>query len=120
MEAMVLRGVRWTRRAVLGSLWGATLSAARVVPNERKRYLDPATEFEIQLMTDPAHNSFLPRTYNTVFTKRSDALLYASDRDGPVQAYTMDLKSGESRQLTEASNLDVASLTLTPDYRSVC
>ena len=37
-----------------------------------------------------------------------------------MQAWRMDLKNAQSRQLTEAENLDPSSLTLTPDNRSFC
>jgi oligogalacturonide lyase len=47
-------------------------------------------------------------------------LIYASDRSGSVQAYRMDLKSGQSRELTDVAHLAADSLTLTPDERSFC
>ena len=34
---------------------------------------------------------------------------------GRFEAFRVDLKNGQSRQLTEAANLDPASLTLTRD-----
>ncbi len=39
-------------------------------------------------------------------------MLYASDFTGTWQAFRLDLKSKESRQLTEAEHLDPASLAL--------
>jgi oligogalacturonide lyase len=47
-------------------------------------------------------------------------LLYSSDRTGSLQAFRMDLKTGESRLLTAADNLDASSLTLLPDERKFC
>jgi oligogalacturonide lyase len=112
-----------TRRAFLGSLTGSVALAAdskRVYPAERARYADPATEFEVHRLTDPAHSCYLPPTYARIFGRRGDFLLYAADRGGSLQAWSLDLKSFESRQLTEAARLDRASLTLTADDRSLC
>ena len=47
-------------------------------------------------------------------------LLYSSDRSGSMQAWRMDLKTGESRLLTEAASLDSSSLALSGDERSFC
>jgi hypothetical protein len=100
--------------------FAARALAQRVSASERRRYLDPATEFEVYRHTSPSYTSVLPRPYNRVFSKRDGFLLYASDRSGSLQAYALALKSGQSRQLTEASELDPSSLTLTPDERGIC
>jgi oligogalacturonide lyase len=92
---------------------GATAGAIR-------RYADPLTEFDVYLMSDPAHTSLLPAHYNRAITKNSATMLIASDRGGSMQAWRMELKTAQSRQLTEAENLDPSSLTLTPDNRSFC
>jgi oligogalacturonide lyase len=47
-------------------------------------------------------------------------LLCASDLTGHWNAFRIDLKSGQSRQLTDADDLDPASLTLLPDDRGFC
>jgi oligogalacturonide lyase len=47
-------------------------------------------------------------------------MLFCCDRGGSPQAFHMDLKSGETRQLTEAAELDGASIALLPDNRSFC
>jgi len=91
-----------------------TLFAGAVFPSEQKRYPDPATELEVLRLTDPEHTSFLPRH---AASRRGNFLLYANDRSGSMQVCRMDLKTGESRQLTEAEALDAASLTLLPDDR---
>ena len=112
-----------TRRGFLGTLATPFLahgSLRRIYPPERVRYPDPATEFEVQRLTDPGHTCYLPPTYGRVFGRRGDFLVYAGDRDGSFQAYALDLKSWESRQLTEAKALDRGSLTLTADDRAVC
>ena len=88
----------------------------RVFPSVAVRYLDPATEFVVTRLTDPQFNSYLPATGNRVVTSRG--LLYASDATGKWEALRMDLKTRESRQLTDATNLDPASLAFLPNERT--
>ncbi len=91
-----------------------SLFAGAVFPSEQRRYADPATELEVLRLTDPEHSAFLPRHGAS---RRGNFLLYASDRGGSWQAYRMDLKSGESRLVTEAAELDPMTLALLPDDR---
>ena len=107
----------------LSSAAGASLARAAstsVLPSEAKRFSDAATEFIVYRLTDPAHQSWLPAFYGRAVSRRGDSLLYASDRSGSVQGYRMDLKSGESREVTNQTDLLPASLTLTPDEKNVC
>ena len=53
------------------------------------------------------------------FSRHSGLLLYWSERGGSRQAFLMDLRTGESKLLTEAEALDAASLTLSPDDRNI-
>ena len=53
------------------------------------------------------------------FGRRSDTLLYWSERSGSRQVFQLDLKTGESRQLSEAEQLDGHSIALTADERAV-
>ena len=116
--ASAAAAVVWSRRQLL--LAALALPArAEVRPSERVRYLDPGTEFEVFRVTDPKHSSFLPPATNRLFPRRGAFLLYASDRGGTLQAYTLDMKKWESTAITEAAALDPASLTLSPDDRSV-
>jgi oligogalacturonide lyase len=85
---------------------------------EWQRYEDPTTEIAVVRLTDPAHSSTLPAYYNRALTRSSSGLLFASDRTGQPQAFRIDLKTGEARQLAEAAELDAASLALLPDSRS--
>jgi len=103
-----------TRRAFLASGVGI------VIPSAWHRYADPATEFEVLRLTDPAHSCQLPAYYNHVLARRGGFLVYASDETGTPQACRMDLHNGESRQLTEAAHLDAASIAMPPDEHSVC
>jgi oligogalacturonide lyase len=83
------------------------------------RYPDPSTEFSVTRLTDPAHSSMLPPSYGRAVSKHN-FLIYSSDITGRFEAFRMDLKTGQSRQLTEAENLDPASLALTPDDHGFC
>jgi oligogalacturonide lyase len=90
------------------------------LPSEIHRFSDAATEFTVFRLTDSAHQSWLPASYGRAVSRRNNFLIYANDRSGSAQAYRMDLKSGESRLLTEADGLVADSLTLTPDERNFC
>jgi len=79
------------------------------------RYADGATEFTVARLTDPAHTSLLPAFYNRAIARRGNFLLYSSDLAGRMQAFRLDLKNGQSRQLTECDDLDPASVTLAGD-----
>jgi Tol biopolymer transport system component len=101
----------------------ALAAAGRLSPPEWRRYADPATELEVVLLTDPAFASGMTAPHLRQFTRRGDAFLYWSERysaesPGARQAFLLDMKQGESRQLTQAVALDPSSLCLTPDERS--
>jgi oligogalacturonide lyase len=119
MRSRTMRN-RYSRRAFLASLTAAARAAeptarGRILPSVAVRYVDPATEFTVLRLTDPQFTSSLPAIGNRGVTARQ--LLYASDLDGKWQAYRMDLKSKESRQLTDAENLDVSSIGLLANER---
>jgi oligogalacturonide lyase len=88
------------------------------LPAEWHRYSDPLTELDVLRLTSPEHTCVLPASYNRTVSRQSSFLLYSSDCDGTMQAYRMDLKTGERQQLTTAAQLDPASLTLTADSRN--
>ena len=114
---------RWTRRTFLVSglaPWAYAEQKGAVVPAAWHRYADPATEFEVLRLTDPAHSCWLPAYYNRTLAHRGGFMLYSSDDAGAPQAYRMDLHSGESRRLTEAASLDVSSIAMLADERSLC
>lgn len=98
-------------------------AAGRLAPPEWKRYSDPATELDVLRLTDPTFASGMTAPHLRQFTRHGDAMLYwseryAADAPGARQAFLLDLKRGESRQLTEAPRLDPSSLALTADDRS--
>lgn len=88
--------------------------------SEWRRYEDPATELEVLRLTDPGHASLLPATYNRFHARRNSFLILSSDRTGSFQAFRLDLKTGDLRQLTEAAALDPRSLCLLPNERDFC
>jgi oligogalacturonide lyase len=87
----------------------------QILPSEIKRYPDPATELDVYRMTDPAHQSWLPASYQRAVSRRDSFIIYSSDRSGSLQAYRMEVKNGQSHLLTRAQNLVRESLTLAPD-----
>jgi oligogalacturonide lyase len=110
-----------TRRTFVASFAGAGACLAadkgQAYPSEAKRYADEATENYVVRLTDPAHQSWLPAGYSRAISRKSDFLIYSSDRTGLVQAYRLDLKNGQSRAVTGIPELIAGSLTLAPDER---
>jgi oligogalacturonide lyase len=90
------------------------------LPAVSHRYADPATDLDVIRLTDPAAASTLPAAYNRAIARNSGFLLFGNDRGGAAQAFRIDLKNAQQRQLTDAKDLDVSSLTLTPDNRAFC
>jgi oligogalacturonide lyase len=90
----------------------------RTVPSSAFRFADPSTEFPVTRLTDPQFPSFLPRHYNNGISRRN-FLVFSSTMSGRTEAYRMDLKTGVSRQLTEAMDLEPRSISLSGDERSL-
>jgi oligogalacturonide lyase len=85
---------------------------------EMLRYADPATELQVIRLTDPAFASGMTAPHLRQFGRRGDTMLYWSEREGTRQAYLIELKGGDSKQLTQAVDLDPGSLTLSFDEKS--
>jgi Tol biopolymer transport system component len=118
---------RFSRRSLLASsllfrAWADETHGPKgqVFDSDWKRYADPATELEVFRLTDPSYTSHLPAYSNRAISRNSASLLFSCDRSGEPAAFRMDLKTGETHQLTERKNLDGASLNLLPDSRSFC
>jgi Tol biopolymer transport system component len=99
------------------------MAVGRLAAPEWKKYSDPATELEVLRLTDPVFASGMTAPHLRQFSRRADSLLYWSERfsddsPGARQAFLLDLKMGESRQLTQAAALDPNSLTLSADDRT--
>ena len=112
------------RRLMLSALAASRLAAASakgaVFPSDWRRFPDPSTELEVYRLTSSAYSSTLPAYYNRAISRNSAWMVFCCDRQGSPQAFRMDLKTGETRQLTEAEGLDGASLSLTADNRTLC
>ncbi len=93
------------------------MAAGVIFASEFRRYSDPATELEVIRLTNPGFASGLTATHLRQFTRRVDAMVYWSERDGTRQIYRLDLKTGESRQMTNAGALNVTNFSLSPDDR---
>ena len=114
-----------TRRSFLGSIGAALPAFAQTkkgesFPATSHHYPDPTTELDVIRLTDPANTCTLPAYYNRTIAKTSAFMLFACDSSGSPQAFRIDLKTAQTRQLTERPDLDASSLTLTPDNRSFC
>jgi oligogalacturonide lyase len=82
--------------------------------------VDPGTEAEIRRLTEPGLSACsLPRAHQILFTRGRQHLLYVSDRGGSWQAWALDPGSGKSRRLTSARALDIDSVTLSEDGKSI-
>jgi len=114
----------FSRRLFLASLPGVCAAAGAgkgaLTPSAAKRYNDPATDLPVIRLTNPEFSSRLPTHYNRAIAKRGSFLVCASDLSGRMEAYRLDLKNGQARQLTESENLEASSLTLLADERGFC
>jgi oligogalacturonide lyase len=113
----------YSRRFFLAAIPSVCVAAATkgtLFPSSVSRYADPTTEFPVFQLTDPEHTSTLPPHYARAISRKGNFLVYASDQAGSTQAYRLDLKSGQSRLLTDAENFDPACFTLLADERSIC
>jgi oligogalacturonide lyase len=111
---------RLTRRALLtatGAIIATRAQTGSAVPPEFKHYADAATEIPVWRLTDPAHTSMLPAWHLSAALRRGHALLYSNDRTGQMQVYRMDLKSGESHQLTGGDPVNASAIALLPGDR---
>jgi oligogalacturonide lyase len=111
---------RFFLAAIPGVCHAATTGKGSVLPSSVTRYADPTTEFAVFRLTDPQYTSVLPPHYARAVSRKGSFLLYASEESGTMQAYRMDLKTGQSRLLTDAEHLDPACFTLLADERSFC
>ena len=113
-----------TRRAALfasvaaSRLWSADKNLS--FPPDAGRYPDPLTSIDVYRLTKPEYSTTMTAYYNRGIAHNSSWMLCCCDRTGSPQAFHLDLKSGEMKQLTQVEELDGATLTLTPDNRGVC
>ena len=112
-----------TRRTAQSLLSGAPLLLAagrgEVAPNERLRFADPATEGEVFRLTSPKINCVLPAAAHHCISSRGNFLVHCSDRSGNWQVHRLELKQGESRQLTDEPDVLISSPAMTADERQI-
>ncbi len=111
---------RWFLATLPGVCAAASAGKGALTPSAASRYADPSTDLPVLRLTDPEHSSRLPAHYARAVAKKGNFLLHASDLSGRMEAYHLDLKNGQARQLTDAENLEASSLTLLPDERGFC
>ena len=111
---------RFFLAAIPGVCYAAATGKGSVVPSSVSRYADPTTEFQVSRLTDPQHTSALPPHYARALSRKGSFLLFASDESGSAQAYRMDLKTGQSRLLTDAEGFNPACFSLLADDRNFC
>jgi oligogalacturonide lyase len=113
-----------SRRCFLCSLPAAALAAdsqkGRTFSSPARAYKDPSTDSVVFRLTDPAYTSTLPAHYGRPVSRRGNFLVVSSDAGGAMNVYRLDYKSGETRQLTDATALEPLSVTLTADDRGFC
>ncbi|PWU03479.1 MAG: hypothetical protein C5B51_18850 [Terriglobia bacterium] len=124
---MAVSAHRLSRRALLASLAaGAALASdskkgkGETFESDSMPYSDAATEFQVYRLTDPTYSSTLPAASSRIISRNSGSLLFCCDRTGSPQAFRLDLKSGDTQQLTDHAQMEGSSLTLLPDSRSFC
>jgi len=104
---------RWFLLSLPAACFGQSNAKGRVLPSAFKRYADPATELSVVRLTDPSFTSILAAV------SRHGFIVTASNVSGRFEAYRIDLKSGQQKQLTEAADLDPHSVKLLPDERGI-
>ncbi len=125
IKSMAGFGRRFSRRSFLVSSLGVRGfaregSKGTSFSPQWEKYSDPTTEFQVYRLTDPSYSSTLPPYYNRTIARNSGWMIFCCDQSGSPQAFSMNLKTGAMRQLTDAQDLDRGSLTLTPTDRSLC
>jgi len=111
---------RFFLAAIPGVCYAATTGKGSVLPSVVSRCADPSTEFPGFRLTDPEHTSALPPHYARAVSRKGNFLLHSCDASGKMQAYRLDLKTGQARLLTDAENFHPACFTLLADERSFC
>ena len=89
-------------------------------PSDSSRYADPLTELDVYRLTKPDYSTTMTAYFNRGIAHNSGWMLCCCDRTGAPQGFHLDLKSGEMKQMTDARDLDGATLTLIPDNRQFC
>lgn len=83
------------------------------------RFTDPTTETPVVRLTSLNSSSLLPSPSNRFVSLKDRALLFSSDRNGPLSPFQVDLRNGLVRQLAETPDLKPESICLDAKERSV-
>ncbi|MGC8884429.1 MAG: TolB family protein [Bryobacteraceae bacterium] len=100
-------------------LFLAAALATGVQADPWRRYLDPVTEFEVFLLTDPQFESFYPSPPALAVDRRSRLLVFSSFREGIWQPWSLDLAARASRPLGSLPGMQPHTLTLSASGREV-
>jgi oligogalacturonide lyase len=109
---------RWFLATLPAACFGQSVGKGRILPSAIQKYPDPATENSVQRLTDPKYTTFLPGSSRHSIS-RHGFLVCASDQSGRFEAYRIDLKTGQQKQLTDAADLDPHSLSMSADDRGI-
>ncbi|MDE3166007.1 MAG: PD40 domain-containing protein [Acidobacteriota bacterium] len=99
---------------------GSAAQKGETFPSGAGRYPDPLTSIDVYRLTSPEYSTTMTAYYNRGIAHNSGWMLCCCDRSGSPQAFRLDLKNYEMKQLTEAGDLDGTTLTLIPDNRAFC
>ncbi len=117
MELSVL-----SRRVVLlagaGACFASDPSKFPVYRSDARRYNDPLTEFTVLRLTSPEYTSRLTAYYNRSLAGKS-FLYFCCDREGKMDIYRADLRSGETKRLTSGERIQPSTLDLLPGDRGL-
>jgi oligogalacturonide lyase len=95
----------------------AASGKGEILPADWRRYPDPSTELEILRLTQPTYASHLSTPPGRSVGRHDEFVILATDRTGTLQLQRLELKSGQSRVLTAATNLNPSAFALSADDR---
>ncbi|MFL6446543.1 MAG: hypothetical protein ACJ746_02460 [Bryobacteraceae bacterium] len=81
------------------------------------RYTDPVTENTLVRLTSPASSSLLPEATNRFISLRGRFLVFSSDRNGHLNPFRADLRTGALAQIADTQSLRPGSLCLDEQER---
>jgi oligogalacturonide lyase len=88
--------------------------------SEWRRFADAVTSETVIRLTEPGYSSSLAAHYNRSVAESNNWLLYGCDRTGRMQAFRLDLKKGQSTQLTNSpAGVDAYSLSILPGDKAI-
>lgn len=106
--------------ALAGQVKPQTQKKGKQLPKvgEFTRVIDPVTENTIVRLTSTASASILPYPRHRFVSARERILLFSSNRGGRFAPYTVELRTGVIRQITDASKLVQRSVSFDRQEKS--